>query len=276
MGLQSKGGRSYDMLRRKPSADEVNDRVRMLTSRFGDYVKAFDEDPAFTDDQLRHHIETCRLRNAEHVTASAAATDERFLKSLWDTLRSWRMQARGARLVEWPQFQIAFVGCLKDLEALDGLSLDDADLPVCDVADRIWRLIERMAISENSAKLVAGTKALHHLLPKLVVPMDRAFTGAFFGWNNSHWQYAQLETLRSGFEVFSRISRDVAPEKYIGEKWRSSSTKVIDNAVVAFCRRHLLDERSYVRALEARARQLGILDEIKADAKRIVEQRDQN
>jgi hypothetical protein len=264
------------MPRRKPSVEEVNKRIRILTSRFGDYVTAFDEDPAFTDDQLRHHLETCQLRNAEHRAVSAAAIDEQFLKSLWDTLRSWRMQARGARLVEWPQFRTRFGRCIRELEALDGLSLDSADLPVCDVADRVWDLIEKMAISENSAKLVAGTKALHHLLPQLVVPMDRAFTGAFFGWNNYNWQYAQVETLRSAFEVFSRISREVAPAKYIGKNWRSSRTKVIDNAIVAFCRRNLLDESSYVRALEARARELGILDEINAEAKRISEQRGQN
>ena len=263
------------MLRSKPSAAEITNRVRMLIAGFGDYVTTFDRDPAFTDDQLRHHLETCRLRDAEHRTAAAAAGDDQFLKSLWETLRSWRMQARGARLVDWPRFRLAFTACLEDIGALDGLSLDNRALPVRAVADKTWHLIEKLAISENSSKLVAGTKALHHLLPKLIVPMDRAFTGAFFGWNNYNWQHAQAETLRSAFDVFAQIDRDVAATKYVGPKWRSSGTKIIDNAIVAFCRANLLDESSYIRPLEARAKELGILDDIKAEARRIADQQAQ-
>jgi hypothetical protein len=256
------------MSQRKPTTVEIDKRLRMLISSFGDYLVEFDRNPAFTNEQLRHHLNTCRLRDAEHRTATAAVTDEQFLKSLWDTLRSWRMQVRGARLVEWPKFRDAFGRCNEEIKALEGLSLAAVDRSVRDVADATWKLIDKLAISDNASKLVAGTKALHHLIPKLIVPIDRTFTGAFFGWNNYDWQHAQPKALRSAFEAFSRITREITPASYVGERWRSSATKVVDNAVVAFCRKHLLDERSYIRALEARARELGILDEIEAEAKR--------
>jgi hypothetical protein len=38
---------------------------------------------------------------------------------------------------------------------------------------------------------VPGTKALHHLLPDLVPPMDRAWTGAFFHWSTTAPQNAE-------------------------------------------------------------------------------------
>jgi len=256
------------MPQRKPTTVEIDKRLRMLISGFGDYVSEFDRNPAFTDEQLRAHLNTCRLRAAEHRTATVAVTDEPFLRSLWDTLRSWRMQVRRARLVEWPRFRDAFGRCKEEIATLDGLSLSASDLSVRDVAEATWNIIDKLAISDNTSKLVAGTKALHHLIPKLIVPIDRTFTGAFFGWNNYDWQHAQPRTLRTAFETFSRVSRECAPAGYVGERWRSSATKVIDNAIVAFCRKHMLDERSYFGALEARARKLGILDEIEAEARR--------
>jgi hypothetical protein len=49
-----------------------------------------------------------------------------------------------------------------------------------DIIEELWQLIDNLGIVENEAKLVSGSKALHHLLPDLVVPMDRAYTQKFF------------------------------------------------------------------------------------------------
>src|SRR5260221_103336 len=57
----------------------------------------------------------------------------------------------------------------------------------------LWELSSTLGIVENQAKLVAGTKALHHILPELVVPMDREYTQLLFGWQNPRFQYAQRE-----------------------------------------------------------------------------------
>jgi hypothetical protein len=57
-----------------------------------------------------------------------------------------------------------------------------------DAADRLGQVIESLGVVENKAKLVAGTKALHHLLPDLVMPMDRAWAGKFFQLHPPEWQ----------------------------------------------------------------------------------------
>ena len=45
-----------------------------------------------------------------------------------------------------------------------------------------------LRISATGVRLVACTTALHQLLPNLVVPVDRQFTGAFSGWNTYDWK----------------------------------------------------------------------------------------
>ena len=58
------------------------------------------------------------------------------------------------------------------------------------------------------------------------------------------------------FEVVARAAREAEARKQVCERWRSNFTKIIDNAVVGCC---LLDDASFRRALEARAKELGIV-----------------
>ena len=104
------------------------------------------------------------------------------------------------------------------------------------VAQKTWNLIESFDIVANETKLVPCTKALHHLLPDLIVPMDREFTRAFFGWHVPEFQYKQKKIFHHAFRCFVEIARIVQPSRFVGSGWRTSSTKVIDNALVAFCR----------------------------------------
>jgi len=64
------------------------------------------------------------------------------------------------------------------------------------------------------------TKALHHVLAELVVPMDREYTQTFFGWHAEE------------FGAFVQIARLVNPSQYVNIGWNSSRTKVLDNALV--------------------------------------------
>ena len=79
---------------------------------------------------------------------------------------------------------------------------------------------------------MAGTKALHHILPDLVVPVDRTYTQKFFGWHNPEFQYGQADVFCRSFEAFVEIARGANPAQYVGAGWNSSRTKVIDNAIV--------------------------------------------
>jgi hypothetical protein len=129
------------------------------------------------------------------------------------------------------------------------------DLPG-DTADRLWQIIESLGAVENKAKLVAGTKTLHHLLPELVVPMDRAWTGKFFQLHAPEWQdpAGQRRTFRRVYGQLARVALRVQPGQYVtGQRWRTSRTKILDNALIGFCKVEL---RSEPTAAAARVNQV--------------------
>ena len=216
--------------------DVIDNRVDLLIRDFERYVLAFDEKPAFTrSGQLENHVKTIRLRyNLGSV--SAAMQSSEFLDCLWSTLVSWGIGSRASRLVEPEQFAEVLQRRAFAISELEDERLDSPGLRVQSIADKVWAIIDALGIVENKAKLVPCTKALHHLLPELIVPMDREYTGAYFGWRASDFQDRQERTIHHAFERFAQIASSVNPRQYVGSGWRTSVTKVIDNAIVAFCR----------------------------------------
>jgi hypothetical protein len=130
------------------------------------------------------------------------------------------------------EFETALRSHAAAIASLEPLKIDDHTLNIQDVSDRLWHIVKELNIVENNAKLVAGTKTLHHLLPDLVVPIDRVFTGGFFGWHGSDLQYRQRGCLVQAAECFARVARAVNPAQYVGDGWNTTRTKVIDNALV--------------------------------------------
>jgi len=244
-------------------------RTRNLIARFGDYVQSFGVAPAFNDEQLRAHLETLALRS-KLGSAAAAANSAEFAKALRRTLELWRMNTRGARLVSLPAFEASLQRCALDVAEFEDDYLESDALDAAAAAERLWSLIDKLRISATGVQLVlvACTKALHHLLPNLVVPMDRQFTGAFFGWNTHDWQVKEERSFKAAFVVFREIARKTNPSRYVGAGWNTSSAKVVDNAIVGFCRENLLDRASHDKAVIARAKELGVYDRVVAEAKK--------
>ena len=86
-------------------------------------------------------------------------------------------------LVPLAEFRQRMLDQAAPISALEDARIDDEALDVPAVGGRIWQVIENLGIVRNLSLIVPGTKALHHVLPDLVPPMDRAWTGAFFLWS---------------------------------------------------------------------------------------------
>jgi hypothetical protein len=214
---------------------DTNNKVGLLIRDFEIYLSAFDAAPAFRKSgQFENHLATI-TRRRELGTATASLQDTVFLKSLYRTLKSWGIGQRGSRLLTFDGFVQAFQRCEPAISSLEKCRLDDPS-PSRDMTDKLWALISSLAIVENEAKLVPCTKALHHVLPDLFVPMDRAFTRVFFGWHGPEFQYQQKMVFYDGHEQFARIALKANLAQFIGSGWRTSLTKNIDNALVGFCR----------------------------------------
>jgi len=206
--------------------------TEVLVEKFPKWLSYFESNGPFRrSDQLQYHRETID-RRLELGSAAAAVTDEQFQRALYKTLRAWGIGVRGSRLKPFDDFA-AILSRLKEVVApFETANIDDQRLDVGATIDTLWRLQSQLPIVENAATLVPVTKALHHVLPELVVPMDREYTQIFFGWHNPQFQYGQRTCFAEAFGAFVHIARAVNPSQYVNKGWNSSRTKVLDNALV--------------------------------------------
>jgi hypothetical protein len=65
--------------------------------------------------------------------------------------------------------------------------------------------------------------------------MDHRFTRMFFQWYQPQFQYEGEAVFKDIFRRYVRIARRVRPAQYVGPGWRTSRTKLLDNAVIAYC-----------------------------------------
>lgn len=113
------------------------------------------------------------------------ASSDRLIELAYATLRSWGMHRMGERvatkLTEYPVFRDAVRALIKPAAALSNrriTELSEEDLGI--VVGQPAVLVERSGISASGSPLVANAKMLHFLLPDLVPPIDRTYTGRFF------------------------------------------------------------------------------------------------
>jgi hypothetical protein len=140
-----------------------------------------------------------------------------------------------SKLVLLDDFGAALRAALPRIEQLERVAINDTGFQP-DLTEQVWQLVYSLGVVQNNAKIVAGTKTLHHLLPDLVPPMDRDYTRAFFGFPNpALGDYRQPGVFRNMYDHFAEVARQVRPERFVtGSGWRTSRTKILDNALVAF------------------------------------------
>jgi hypothetical protein len=169
-------------------------------------------------------------------SAERALASDVFLQQLHRLLRAWGMASRGARLAELERFQASLRREAEAICRLEPFTIAAPEATFADVIPRISAIIQALDINDNHTTVVVGTKALHHLLPDLIPPMDRAYTGTFFAWPKPYFQARQAEILREGLTVCNQVARACHPDRLVGAGWRTSAAKILDNAIVAYCR----------------------------------------
>lgn len=215
------------------SSEPSGDHIDRFVAQFPSFLEAYDRHCPFTRyGQLEYHVETIhRLR--ELGSTEAALKDVSFQTGLYRTLEAWGIGSRGSVLRPLPSFVAALGAKAEEIRDLEGLTIDQRDLDVSSVAKKLAHLIQDLDIVDNKIRVVPGSKALHHLLPELVVPIDREYTQRFFDWPNSRFQKFPEKCFIEAFHVFARIARAANLSQYVGRSsWYTSRAKVIDNAVV--------------------------------------------
>lgn len=172
------------------------------------------------------------------------ASSDRLIELAYATLTSWGMHRMGervaAKLTEYPVFRDAVRALIEPASVLSrrritGLSEEDTH----GLTEQLAALVERPGISASDSPLVANAKMLHFLLPDLVPPIDRTYTGRFF--YGPHKGMLLPDGARAVFEfVFPHFCwlarkhaeaiRSAARRGYLCQ----GEAKVLDNAIVGY------------------------------------------
>jgi len=113
-------------------------------------------------------------------------------------------------------------------------------LPANDVeaiADELWSVLASLRVSTSATRIVAGSKALHHVLPALVPPIDRQYTFQFFTGQKAVTkgdERALLAWFPYLAEVGHRAKDDIDAALTRGGFMATGPAKIIDNAIIGF------------------------------------------
>lgn len=160
-----------------------------------------------------------------------------------EALVAWNMNERGARLVN--------VSCLRDsarklrdylLEAYEYKMYRANGRLSEDATFLLEKIFLALHVMDNKRRLVGVSKAMHFLLPDLVMPIDNQYTLTFF--SGRHWN---SDVPSKAFEAFLHIHRKafrlvhelgISAADATGEEWNTSVPKLIDNAIIGFLKHH--------------------------------------
>jgi hypothetical protein len=242
-----KASRPVPAKRTTAAERRMRERVDALIAGFGGYLAAFSEAESFTGPSVYFHLRTLELLRT-HASPVDALGDQRYLDSLYATLASWgmhRMGPRGAKMRSMAEFREGFQAQRSAIALVQRLELQRlAEDEAVDVADHVWSIVDGLTIGVGATKIVAGSKALHHLLPGLVPPIDRQYTLRFFYGNKLFAPGDQARMIRTMFPLFREIAVACAGPiadalAHPTSPMDNSVTKVIDNAIVGYCLREL-------------------------------------
>lgn len=165
-----------------------------------------------------------------------------FCRMLYRTLEAWNMNQRGARLNEFeivkesikqhePYLIDLYENKLNSIDSLEGENglkiIRDLEFVFC-----------HLEIMKSKRRIVGVSKAMHFLLPDLVMPIDSTYTMPYFYGTNKYNKKADKE-FQNYLDIFTRTHRITNNLKLTnsdvkGGKWNTSIPKLIDNAIIGF------------------------------------------
>ena len=218
------------MTRRDRTVHRVNCHIRDLCENFDHYVQVFNDDCPF-----KMSAYTRALALIRHHGLRNALISPECLLAIRETLVEWKLNTRKNKLVGRDMFVRAFQEHKRSIICFENTTIADVDSKT---ADRLWEWIREIKLSHNEkSDIVAVSKALHHLLPQLIPPIDREYTGLFFSSRGGQFQDERF--FKRAMLHFAEIAQRVDLSQYIcRSKWATNSTKVIDNAIIGFGKEH--------------------------------------
>jgi len=225
-------------------------RTNDLIANFPSCLDKFDGAHLFTGPSVYFHHKTSKLLQ-KYGNVADAITSTDFMESLYATLTSWGMHRMGktnAKLADFEIMKYSFLELSPQLERLQNVNLTNLDAnEIPEIARQVWYIIKSLQVGVGAVKIVAGSKALHHVLPNLVPPIDREYTLQFF-YRSKNIDLNGEKKFQEIFPFFQQIAILRQDEIYrslaVRGEMHSSLTKVIDNAIVGYVLKYLKNDAS--------------------------------
>ena len=220
-----------------------------LTDELDDYLELTLKipDSVFTGPSVYFHQEAIKAARDEKLFL-----EKRHKEMIYAMLPAWGMHHTGNHSVKTVNYKIfeneikKISGKCDELKHKTILTATDTD--VCKIVD----LIIELNVSEANTRLVSSSKTLHHILPNLIPPIDRAYSVRFMRQSVFNTNTIQLSSLKSEknlaktfieeMKVFIE-KHEVPMKKYVKKTFDSSHPnfntslpKLFDNLIVAFIR----------------------------------------
>ncbi|MCJ7624789.1 MAG: hypothetical protein MUO76_14910 [Anaerolineaceae bacterium] len=139
--------------------------------------------------------------------------DNEFFESLYATLTAWGMQRMGpgnTKLVEFEEMRQSFLEQRDRIESVQKKTLFDIaweDVQI--TAEKCWEIICSLRVGIGRVKLVAGSKALQHLIPDLIPPIDRQYSLQFFYGNKNLNQRTEGGKFNEIFSCYHQVASEL-------------------------------------------------------------------
>jgi hypothetical protein len=166
---------------------------------------------------------------------------------------------RGTKLVPRAQFEVTLQSHGNEISELERFAIDDASLDVTAVAERLSSLSRVLGVVESVATVEPGSKTLHYLLPDLVPPLDRRWSGKFFRWGQLDPLTQSQRIWMDAFTNLALVASQVSPERHLDEEWNSSAAQIVDNALIGYCQLELKSTIESVESPPSRAESAQVL-----------------
>jgi hypothetical protein len=151
------------------------------------------------------------------------------------------MNKRRARLVTGPQFKSSVLKHIPILSRLSSYRLESINSKsLTSIFSDLWALFQGLQVMASSSKLVGVSKAMHFLLPDLVMPVDRENILRFYygqtGPNVPTSLHKQFQILQQVFESYRDLALHLPLNlsNWDGNWWNKSVPRRIDNTIAGF------------------------------------------
>ncbi len=230
-------------MRQQNTIRRMQERVELLIEYFDEYVVVFDQRNLFTGPSIYFHTKTLEILR-RHNKPSEALLDDLFFDYLYATLTSWGLHRMGpgpAKLAELRDVKESFRKLKRQISTLEYFEITNIqEGNIASITSDLWEVLANTRVSVSQTKIVANSKALHHILPELMPPIDREYTLRFF-YNHTTLNQGDEVAFKEIYPHFYKIASTCKDKimSHIGVGMNTSQTKVIDNAIVGFVLKEL-------------------------------------